>query len=294
MEQTELEIPAEKAAEEEEEEKESEVTEPTAEEKAAEEEKVSEVTEPTAEEKAAAAEQKKQERKQTAQERIDQITKARREVEREKEYWKSVALQKTNIPEEEPAPKVEIPKPKLEQYESIEDYTEAMFSWKEQQNKAIEARRAREDTKIKAEQKRLESEKQFMERAEKFRKNHPDFDDVIAVPVFTGAMRQVILELDNGAILAYHLGLPENKKTAEKISTLPVHLQIYELAKLETQLLLAEKSNKTPGAPPPINPLNSGTGSELNKDTSKMSEAEFYAYDEAKKRAEVMKKYNRR
>ena len=292
MEQTELEIPAEKAAEEE------EVTEPTAEEEAArEEEEVSKVTEPTAEEEAAAAERKKQERKQTAQERIDQVTKARREAEREMEYWKSVALQrqqKTDIPKEEPTPAAEIPKPTLEQYESIEAYTEAMFSWKDQQNKATEARKVAEGTRIKAEQDRLESEKRFLERAEKIRENHPDFNDVITAPVFTGTMRQVLLDLDNGAILAYHLGLPKNKKTAEKISTLPVHLQVYELAKLETQLLLAEKSNKTPGAPPPINPLNSGTGSELNKDTSKMSDAEFYAYDEAKKRAEVMKKYNRR
>jgi hypothetical protein len=103
-------------------------------------------------------------------------------------------------------------------------------------------------------------------------------------------MRYAILNSDTGPELAYFLGLPENRDTALKIQSLSPDRQYYEMGKLETKIALAQKTKKVPSAPPPISPVGmSGTGGEV--DPSKMSTAEWMAWDKQKTLDKLKAKY---
>ena len=210
-------------------------------------------------------------KKQTAQERINELTRIRREKEREAEYWKKVALEKKEAP---PEPKAEasLPgRPKLEQFETSEQYEDALFEWRDnvREIKSIAQRQERE----------YESAlKEFNERARKLRNEHEDFDEIIDSPVFSPAMWEAVLLSENGPQVAYHLGKSENWALAERIRNLPPSRQLYEMGKVETQLLVATQKKTVTSAPAPIKPVGiTGTGGE--KDPSKMTTEEWMAWD---------------
>lgn len=223
-------------------------------------------------------------KKKSVQERIDEITKARRDAEREREYWKQVALDKAK--ETKPAPvetPAQIPRPTISQYDTTEQYEDALLNWHE-------TRKANE-----AAQKRLVAEQEeglakFQTAAEKAREKYPDFDEVVEAPVFSPQMRLSILNSDAGPELAYHLGLPENRETAAKIRSLSPEKQYIEMGKLETRLSLAKQTKKVPSAPAPINPVGmSGTGGEV--DPSKMSIEDWMEWDKKKTMEKLKAKY---
>lgn len=242
-------------------------------------------TEQSAQEEEGVVEPAPQPRKKTAQERIDEITFARREAERQAEYWRNQALQAQAIkPAETPKPASD--RPKLEQFETTEAYEDALIDWKFSKTAEQQRQVAQREAEARA-------EKDFYEKAQKLKQEYPDYDDVIQAPVYTPVMRQAILDSDNGAVLAYHLALPENRAIANAIAQKPAHLQLVELGKFETQIQMAKTANKKTQAPAPIKPLGSTAGGELHKDTSKMTDEEYYAYDEARRVAEFKQRQAR-
>jgi hypothetical protein len=92
-------------------------------------------------------------------------------------------------------------------------------------------------------------------------------------------MRKAIFSLDNGPMIAYHLG--NNRDVADAIVKLSPERQVYELYKLETKLLLAQKTKTKTDAPDPIVPVGGITQSE--KDPSKMSIGEWMEWDKQKR-----------
>lgn len=211
-------------------------------------------TEPT--EEVAVPEIPAEPKKKSAQERIDEITRARREAEREREYWKKVALEREQR-EQQVQPPVVAPqgpaRPTLDQFETTQQYEDALFDWRDRVRdlrSAEVAQRTAEETAL----------QEFNRRAAKLRQENPDFDDVIEAPVFSPAMREVLLQSENGPEVAYFLGREENREQAERIRKMPAAKQAYEIGKLESNLLLAKKTKKVPGAPPPITPVGMGGG----------------------------------
>lgn len=207
-------------------------------------------------------------KKKTAQERIDEITKARREAEREREYWKRVALEKEQPrpPEPQKLPVQDgIPRPTLEQFQSQQEYEDALFGWYEKR---------KEVERVTQERQKQESEglRKFNKAAEAIRTEYDDFDDVVERPVFTPAMRAAILGIDNGPVVAYHLGRPENQDIADRIRELPVERQFYEIGKLESQLMLARSTKKVTTAPEPIKPVGITGGGSPDKPPEDINE----------------------
>ncbi len=231
--------------------------------------------EDTAEDSQATAEDESPERpkkrKKSVQERIDELTYRWRQTERELEYWRNLALQHMQVGGQT-APQAEgqkvvfdKPRPKPEEFDSQEAYEDALFQWWEAKRQAeIQARS--ETEKIT----RLAQD--FMQRASKFREEHPDFDLVIQSPVYTDTMREVILQSEEGPQLAYYLGLPENRMEAERIANMPPLLQVKELGKLAAKL--SKPTKKTSEAPPPINPVK-GAGGPVAKNPDEMSIEEW-------------------
>lgn len=202
--------------------------------------------------------------KQTAQERINEITSKYRgeerlktEAQREVEYWKNLAISGN---EPTPKPIVKSNRPSQSSYETVEEYEDALMGWHDQKKEAVNLENAQKDNVKK-------SISRFNENAAKLRKEHDDFDEVVESPVFTDSMRSALFASENGPMVAYHLGT--NREIADKIKVLPPEMQIYEMGKLETQLLLAQQTKTTTSAPDPIKPVGSTAVSEV--DDSKLT-----------------------
>ncbi|MCE5226673.1 MAG: hypothetical protein LLG05_12550 [Porphyromonadaceae bacterium] len=216
-------------------------------------------------------------KKQSAQDRIDEITRARREAEREAEYWRKKVL--GDAKEEVREPVRTDGRPTIEQFNTAEEYEDALLEWhtakREQKNLAEQKKREETDA--------LEK---FKERAAKVKEVYEDFDYIVERPVFSPTMRNTLLKSESGPEVSYFLGRPENQSIADRIKKLPPEDQIYELGKLETKLSIAKTTRKTTGAPPPITPVGTTTGG-TDVDWSKLSDDEWFARREAEKRKKL-------
>jgi hypothetical protein len=254
----------------EEEVKEVQVEEPAVEEVKAEEVQTEEVAEVPAFE---------QPRKKTAQERIDELTRKRREAEREAEYWRKAALDKEPA-KAEPAKPSGPQRPTLDQFESHEDFVAAAVEWTIQQRESA--------ARIEKEQKEeVEALSTFQKRANKLRAEYDDFDELVGSTPFTPYMRKIIANIENGPAIAYYLG--QNREIAETLCRLSPEIQSYEIGKLESKLLLAKSTKKATSAPPPISPVGMGGGTK-EKTLSEMTTAEAMEYFKQQDLAKLKKK----
>lgn len=214
--------------------------------------------------------------KQTAQERINEITRKRREAEREVERLQKELAERSKTP----APAAD--RPKIENFETQEAYEDALFNWRDskKQNETLAEQRQREEA---------EALTKYRMNAEKVRSVYEDFDEVVEQPVFSPTMREVLLNSDEGPMVSYFLGRPENQAITDKIRSMPERLQVYELGKLEAKLLLAQKTKKPTGAPAPISPVGATGGHTI--DESKLSDDEWFKLEKQRELEKIKKKY---
>lgn len=185
--------------------------------------------------------------------RIDELTRLRRDAERQADYWKQRAAEAEKQPTDD-----------LEYEDQI----------------AEKVRRAnRKEQAESAEAQAIQAaDALFQARAEDARERYTDFDTVALNPniPITPGMAEVIKDSDFGADLAYHLG--KNPGEASRIAGLPVHRQAAELGRLEAKLSAPKSSPKTPPAPvKPVTGVNAGGA----KDPSKMTMSEYIKWREA-------------
>jgi hypothetical protein len=135
------------------------------------------------------------------QRKIDRLT-------REVEELKRQVQQPAPAPQPAAAQAAPSGRPKLENFETLEAYQEALTDWKLDE---------RERVRREAETQRLERERvdqlqtDWSKREKTAKRGHSDYDDVVgsvAVPPGPGvvAMRQALLEDDAGAEVLYYLG----------------------------------------------------------------------------------------
>lgn len=114
----------------------------------------------------------------------------------------------------------------------------------------------------------------FHAKVDAARERMPDLDAALGTFLkmpLSDAACQIIAESDKAAELAYYLS--KNPVQAERLNTLPPHLQGAELARMEARVSSAAK--KTSTAPPPV-PTIGGTNSPAGrKDPSEMSMEEY-------------------
>lgn len=207
--------------------------------------------------------------KQTAQERINEITYKFREAEREVEYWKNLALADAE-PEPEPAPTPPPVdgRPVRAHFESQEKYEDALLDWRDEKRTATE-------TEKQTKERMKKNLATFNENAKEFRKENPDFDEVIETPVFNDSMREILLTDKNGPALTYSIA--KNKATSDYLLSLTPAQQLYEIGKLSNQLTANQRIKPVSTAPEPLDPV-SGEGIP-EKDPSKMSIDEWMEWN---------------
>lgn len=216
--------------------------------------------------------------------RIDELTRLRREAERDAHYWRDQAM-RTQKPETVPEPQqpaAPVKVPRLEDFEFDETkYQSAMRDFF-----AAEARRealAVIENERKAEREKATRET-WQKRQESFKAKTPDYEDVAYTAPISDDIAKLIVALEEGPQVAYHLG--KNPDLARQVSALPKEMAAIELGRLAARL----------GDPPPVPPVQRVTQAPpppprldavtdpVRKDPEQMDDGEWAKWNEKRKR----------
>lgn len=189
-------------------------------------------------------------KKDNVQSRFDELTRHRREAERERDYYRELAL-RNSPPKPIETPTYEAPKT-LADFE-YDDSKYASYVREEARKEAREAARQefRQEREREHSQQRQTS---FATKESEFSKTVDDYDAVTRDPRLriTNEMAEAIASSDDGPALAYHLG--KNTEVAAKIAQLPPIVAARELGRIEAQLAYERdkaKDKPVSKAPPP-------------------------------------------
>jgi hypothetical protein len=223
------------------------------------------------------------------QRKIDRLVKENTELQQ-----RVLALEQKPLAAEEPGQKPKAPadgKPKLEDYQTLEDYQEALTDWKlddrERKRQAAEAEReARE-----ASEKVQAAWSKQVKAASKVHEDYEDVIDTVKAPEGPGvaAARQAMLEDDNGAEILYYLA--KHPADMKRIAALSPVSAVREIGKLSASFTPAPENGKpkVTGAPKP--PPPSGRPSKVTSESLDDPEVvKDYARWEKLRRAQLGRK----
>jgi hypothetical protein len=183
--------------------------------------------------------------------RIDELTRLRRDAERERDRWYETAqrlqqtVQQPAVPKAEPADGM----PTLADYGWDEKrFAEALLKRAAPKPEVLrETWRELQEQEAKAS--RIES---FRTREAEFAKEHDDYEEVAYRAPISEKLAEVIQEADDGPELAYYLG--KNPDIAKKLSKLSAGIAGIELGKLSAKLAIEKARASEPSVsktPPP-------------------------------------------
>lgn len=199
------------------------------------------------------------------QPRIDELTRARREAEREAAYWRTMATQASQQQASE--------KPTPDKFTDYAEYVEALTDWKTEQK--INERMQQEGQR-KVEMTRAQT---FEQRQAEFKAKAPDYDAVVGssdAPV-TAHVSAALLDSEAGPLLMYHFA--KNPQVLERLNSMSEAQANREIGRLEASLAQAPQAPavKTTAAPRPASVIGTqGRGATL--DPARMSHEEYRAY----------------
>jgi hypothetical protein len=205
--------------------------------------------------------------------RIEKLKGKLTDKEREAEYWREIALKnQATDKKEQPLPKDSLldtksGKPKPDDFDTQEDFIEAVAEWKAEQKLQERDSKSRE-TQLKNEyQSKIQS---FQKNAKALAKQIDDYEDVleeVSDITLSLAVQDALLESDNGPELMYELA--KNKSDFERINSLSPMQAMREIGRLEARLTSKKDSSKkevsTTKAPPPANPVTAKAASATKK-----------------------------
>lgn len=219
------------------------------------------------------------EKKNGVQARIDELTRLRRETERDRDYWRELALNSAKQePQETKAPETTEALKTLEDFDYDEAKYQAYFL-QETTKRAVEAARK----ELEEEQRQTTNshrQKQYLQREAEFAKDKEDYYNIARNPTLplNETMVEVIQDSEDGPALAYYLG--KNLQIAEQISMLTPYQAAKEMGRIEAKLAFdrerskGESVTKAPAPPPKLDGLNPA----IDKDPDKMSTKEWLAW----------------
>jgi hypothetical protein len=222
------------------------------------------------------------------QKRIDEITRARREAEREAEYWRMRAQQAPPVQQPTPQaqPAGEQP-PTPQQFQTYDDYVTARAQY--------EGRQAAMALYVQAEQQRAwqAAQTEYVRRAQNLNERliadgakYPDFDDVVRSQQtrITTVMADALGYMPNPADIAYYLG--KNRQESARIAQLPPIQQAIEIARIGATLAATPTQKTVSTAPAPPQALATRRDSGSPQRIEEMPDAEL--------RKMSMEEFNRR
>jgi hypothetical protein len=165
-------------------------------------------------------------------------------------------------------------KPKLEQFEKVEDYVEAVADWKLQTHQQNQIRQANEQKVVQI-QRQIEEKSQ---RAYDLAEQNPEFDQeefdaLLTRPDLSGEMAFAIMDSDIAPKLMVYL--QKNPVEIDRIAKLSPARQAAEIGKMESKLSVVEKV-KPSSAPAPIKPVGNRGGA-ASGNPAEMTQAQYEA-----------------
>lgn len=208
----------------------------------------------------------------SVQKRIDELTRKRREAERNSEYWRDQAMKKEPVKSVET---VEEPLKSLQDFDYDEGkYQQHLFD-KARHGAVDEARRVLGEEQKKQTSNRKASD--FRGREAEFSKSVDDYQDVARsrdLPI-SQVMADVVTEMESGPEVLYYLG--KNPNLADEISQLSPLSTARELGRIEAKLQLQEKKGETVSKAPKPTPKIAASDPAITKNIDDMSQVEFNA-----------------
>ena len=188
------------------------------------------------------------------QKRIDRLTQEKYRLRAELEM-----LRRGQQPQQQPEQRQveQQAAPKLEQYQSIEEYLDALADFKAAQkadNVFKEREAAERQSRQQSEQAKLHEG--FTKQTEDARAVYDDFDEVVDNPdlPISQAMAEAIMRSKNGADVAYYLG--KNPDEAFRLASLDPFSAAVEIGRIAAGIVRPQP-RKASAAPPPIQPVGS-------------------------------------
>lgn len=221
------------------------------------------------------------------QKRISELTAARRETERDRDYWRDMAMRTHAQPPQQPTPAGPTSLPadlvaRVGTPPRPEDFPQGEYDPKYIAAVArhdILSEAAREvATQRDAAQRRAAMERtaristSWQEKAAQAAASYPDFADVVMAPdvPVTEDMAEIMAELDGGAHVAYYLG--KNPAEARRIASLSPKRQAAAIGQIEARLAGQRRTAAVSAAPPPPSTVTGRGGSNGDWRQAPMSE----------------------
>lgn len=184
------------------------------------------------------------------QKRLDELTKLRYDAERDRDYWRQLAMQAQQPQQQQPqAPQAQPDvEPQVQNFSTYEEYTKAMASYTVRQEiRAQQEQVAQQRAQYEA----MARREAFEQKIRTFSEQAPDFHSVAMNPSLpiNDAMAEAIQSSDIGPALLYHLG--KNPQEAQRISQMSPYQAALQLGKLEAQLS-APQPKRVTNAPEPM------------------------------------------
>ena len=204
------------------------------------------------------------------QKRIDRLTQEKYRLRAELDFLRSQQPQQAK-----PAQQAQQPSqaPKLEQYNSIEEYLDALADHKASQKfDHLAKEREAKESQTRQQQEVAKLHESYTKQTEQARQAYGDFDDVVQDPdlPISQAMAEAIMRSTNGADVAYYLG--KNPDQAARIASLDPFSAAVEIGRIAATVVRPQP-RKTSNAPPPIQPV--GARATPVTDPDKMSADEW-------------------
>lgn len=213
------------------------------------------------------------------QKKIDKLTTRVSDAEERAQYWRREAERRVSPapPVNQQAPQKEVPagKPAAETFDTHAEYVEALTTWTVKQNlkEAEDVKKAEADQKV-----RQTKATEWTKRVAVAREVHDDFDDVMqaTVPV-SPAMREVIVDSEHGAEMAYFLG--KNPDEAHRIAQLSPIAAAREMGRIEAKF--GQATSGAPAGKPvapkpkPIAPISGNGATPSGKTLDEMDYQDF-------------------
>jgi hypothetical protein len=229
----------------------------------------------------------KPKKKHWAEKRFEELTYHRRQAERDRDYWRELATKQASQPQQQPAQTQAqaTTKPSASQFQTTEDYLEALADWKSDQKLQDWDRKRREETeKREKEERQQKVARTFSEREQKARDKYEDYQEVAYGddnPI-SELMAKAIYASEMGPDVAYYLG--KNPDKALQIAQMPDPSSVaLAIGRIEAQIEAAATppapaATSTPkaaptAAPPPPKVLS--TSAPTQKKPDDMTTAEW-------------------
>jgi len=177
-------------------------------------------------------------------------------------------------------------KPRIADYQTIEEFQFAVDQWADKQVQFKESVKEKQQAELRQKQAQHEILAAHEDREDSARDKYADYDTVVGnqnLPI-TAAMADAIRMSDIGPDVAYHLG--QNIQEAARIAKLPPLLQVKEIGKLEAKLATAAPAKDISSVPPPLRHIR-GNAQNLTPTPSDSDSIEVWL---KKRNAQIMAK----